>query len=137
MQETEKVRNLLLNTINLFMKLLILILSLVTVSAQTNLVKANTLMKLTWDLNPDEEFVDYYKVVISGTNGFSSTITGAANFYELSAIMKNVPNGVYNFSVSAIGQSGLESEPSTNLWVFWYGNKPNAPKNIVVKFKNQ
>jgi hypothetical protein len=95
--------------------------------------KANTLMKLVWKLNPPEEAVAAYRVnVTSFTTNASVTVVQPP--LELTNVLGDLPNGEYTIVVSAIGESGLESEPSEPLVVFWYGNKPSAPERPVVLF---
>lgn len=95
----------------------------------------NVKAQLNWTPNASTDAVSFYNVYLSLTNGVRiRTNSVTAPPLQLTSILFSLPNGVYNLNVTAVGLSGLESDPSSTLTFFWYGNKPGVPTNVVVEF---
>jgi hypothetical protein len=95
----------------------------------------NRLMKLRWELNPAAEAVAFYTVHVTGP--VSTNVQVFAPPVELKNIFRDFPNGEYTLTITATGESAETSEHSAPLFVFWYGNTPSAPTNLVVFFPPQ
>jgi len=79
---------------------------------------------LVWDQNPEPDVTGYkvYEIVVGLTNLVAPTATNGL-------IINNVANGQHTYFVVATNSSGLISDPSTNLVVYW----PSPPGHIQVK----
>jgi hypothetical protein len=112
------------------MKKFLILLATVTLIAAA--VQGNRLMKLGWNENAPEDAVAFYTVRITGP--ISTNVEIAQPPIELTNLLGGFPNGEYTITLTATGLSAIESDPSSPLVVFWYGNKPSAPTNLVVIF---
>lgn len=98
---------------------------------------ANTKMSLAWDTADPLSDLTGFRVYLSQSNTVIRTIPVQATTtmaIELTNVLFQLPNGVYELQVTAIGKSALESDQSQPLWIFWYGQKPGAPTNLLVSF---
>lgn len=95
---------------------------------------ANTKMSLTWDASDPLTDLTGFRVYLSQSNVVIRTIPVQTTAIELTNVLFQLPNGVYQLQVTAIGKSAQESDPSLPLWIFWYGQKPGSPTNLLVSF---
>jgi hypothetical protein len=112
---------------------LIVLLTAVAFAAPA-IQEVNTLMSLSWDAGNPAADLAGFNVYVANTNIPTRQVFTATNRIELTNVLFQLPNGVYQLYVTALGKSGLESDPSDSLFVFWYGQKPGAPTNLVVQF---
>lgn len=91
--------------------------------------KVTTRLSLLWNANPPEEMVEYYHVYIQGVNGTQAerVYTNYSTKVAFTNLLADLPNGQYTAWLTAVGVSGLESLPSQQLAIFWYGNRPSPP----------
>jgi len=79
---------------------------------------------IVWDQNPEPDVTGYkvYEIIGGLTNLVAPTATNGLP-------INNVANGQHTYFVVATNSSGLISDPSTNLVVYW----PSPPGHIQVK----
>lgn len=90
--------------------------------------KVTTRLSLLWNANPPEETVEFYNVYIHGENVQADrVVTNYSTRVPFTNLLADLPNGQYTAWLTAVGVSGLESLPSQQLAIFWYGNRPSPP----------
>ncbi|ODU24838.1 MAG: hypothetical protein ABS95_01415 [Verrucomicrobia bacterium SCN 57-15] len=92
-----------------------------------------TRMAVGWDYE-DWGSITGFRVYLSQSNAPIRFVDVATNRLDLTNIMYQLPNGVYELHATAVGLSELESLPSNSIWLFWYGQPPKAPTNFVIQF---
>jgi hypothetical protein len=98
--------------------------------------EVNMLMALQWDTANDPAQLSGQRLYLSQSNSLVQRfdLGPAVTYRELTNIFTNFPNGVYSIHLTAVGKSAIESKPSSELFVFWYGNTPNSPTNLTIQF---
>jgi len=95
----------------------------------------NPKMKLSWTPNQPGEGVIEYRIFRGDTNAPGTVPVFVTDSPPVSlSFMTEVPNGVYRFELTAVNSSGLESQKSLPVWLFWYGH-PNPPQDVGIIFE--